>query len=385
VVDPRATDVSPPVPHEHVPVRTILTTIGLVLATVAALWVVIEVRRVLTWIVIAAFFAVALTPLVDRVQRRLVHRRSLATLLVFLVVLLALVALVAAFAVPLAKEGSQLAGQLPQLIEDARSGRGPIGELLDRTNALQYVQQNQDRIRSFATGLTTPAAGVLKGVATGVAGSLTILVLSYLMVLEAPKIIDGAIALLAPERRGRVCRVASDCARSVTGYISGNLLISVICGVLTYVTLKLLGVPFAGLISLFVAIADLIPLIGATLGALVAVVAAFVHSVPAGIAVIIFFVVYQQLENHLLQPLILSRTVDLNPLTVLVAILIAVELAGILGALLAIPIAGMIQVIARDLWDNRRGRPKAEPTVGEDERPADTGRAPQEQQLASSS
>ena len=110
--------------------------------------------------------------------------------------------------------------------------------------------------------------------------------------------------------------------------------------------LKVLGVPFAGLIALFVAIADLIPLVGATLGAVVAVVAGFVHSVPAGIAVIVFFVLYQQLENHLLQPLILSRTVELNPLTVLVAILVAVELAGILGALLAIPVAGMVQVVA---------------------------------------
>jgi predicted PurR-regulated permease PerM len=354
-----------------VPVRTILATIGLVLATLLTLWVVVEVRRVLTWIVIAAFFAVALAPLVDRLQRRLVHRRSLATLLVFVVGLLAVAALVAAFAVPLAREGSQLAGQLPQLVEDARAGRGPIGELLDRTHALQYVQQNQDRIRSFATGLTTPAAGVLKGIATGVAGTLTIVVLSYLMVLEAPKVIHGAVSLLPRERQERVRRVGADCARSVTGYISGNLLISVICGLLTFGVLRLLGVPFAGLISLFVAIADLIPLVGATLGAVVAVVAALVHSVPAAIAVVVFFVVYQQLENHLLQPLILSRTVDLNPLTVLVAILVAVELAGILGALLAIPVAGMIQVVVRDLWDNRRGRPKWEPTVGEDERPAD--------------
>jgi predicted PurR-regulated permease PerM len=173
--------------------------------------------------------------------------------------------------------------------------------------------------------------------------------------------------------------VASDCARSITGYISGNLLISVICGALTYGALKIAGVPFAGLISLFVAIADLIPLVGATLGAVVAVVPAFLHSVPAGIGILVFFVVYQQLENHLLQPLILSRTVNLNPLTVLVAILVAVELAGILGALLAIPIAGMIQVIARDIWDHRRGRPKAEPTVGEEERPADAGPVPSAQ------
>jgi predicted PurR-regulated permease PerM len=363
-------------------VRTILATIGLVLATVALLWMVIEVRRVLTWIVVAAFFAVALTPLVDRVQRRAVHRRSLATLLVFLVVLVALAGLVAAFVVPLAKEGTQLAGQMPQLVQDARNGRGPIGELLDRTNALQYVQQHQAQIRSFAGGLTTPAAGVLRGVATGIAGTLTVFVLAYLMVLEAPKVIDSTLALLPPDRRHRVRRVGSDCARSITGYISGNLLISIICGALTYAALKIAGVPFAGLISLFVAIADLIPLVGATLGAVVAVVAAFVHSVPAGIGILIFFILYQQLENHLLQPLILSRTVNLNPLTVLVAILVAVELAGILGALLAIPIAGMIQVIARDLWDNRRGRPKPAPTVGEDEHPADGNGVPPSAELS---
>jgi predicted PurR-regulated permease PerM len=144
----------------------------------------------------------------------------------------------------------------------------------------------------------------------------------------------------------------------------------VICGVLTYITLLAVGVPFAALIALFVAIVDLIPLVGATIGAIVAVIAAAIHSVPALIVVAIFVVVYQQLENHLLQPLILSRTVKLNPLTVLVAILLAVELAGVLGAFLAIPIAGMIQVIVRDLWDNRRGRPKTEPTVGEDRIPA---------------
>jgi predicted PurR-regulated permease PerM len=116
----------------------------------------------------------------------------------------------------------------------------------------------------------------------------------------------------------------------------------------------ILGVPFAGLIALFVAIADLIPLVGATLGAAVAILAGFTESVTAGIVLIVFFVAYQQLENHLLQPLVFARTVKLNPLTVLIAILIAVELAGILGALLAIPIAGTIQIVARDLWHGRR-------------------------------
>ena len=134
--------------------------------------------------------------------------------------------------------------------------------------------------------------------------------------------------------------------------------------------LLIAGVPFAGLIALFVGIVDLIPLVGATIGGIVAVLAGFIHSVPAGIAVLVFFLVYQQLENHLLQPLVFARTVKVNPLTVIIAILVAVELAGILGALLAIPAASIIQVIVRDIWDHRRGELKDEPTVGEDQRPA---------------
>jgi predicted PurR-regulated permease PerM len=358
----------------RVPVRTIATTIAMVLGTVLLLLMLREVQLVVVWMIVAVFFAVALYPVVGWVERKITRgRRSLATLLVFFLVLVVLGGLVTAFAVPLAREGTAFA-QLPQLINDARAGRGSIGNFLERTHALTYIEDNQDRIKAFASGLTTPAAGVLQDVATGIAGVVTIFVLAYLMVLEGPKVVDGTLNLLDPDNQPRVRAVAADCAKSITGYLSGNLLISVICGVLTYVTLLATGVPFAGLIALFVAVADLIPLVGATIGAIVAVIAAALHSVPALIVVAIFVVVYQQLENHLLQPLILSRTVKLNPLTVLIAILIAVELAGVLGAFLAIPVAGMIQVIARDLWDNRRGRPKVEPTVGEDETPAAEGK-----------
>jgi predicted PurR-regulated permease PerM len=358
-------------PQRPVPVRTILATIGLVLATALLLYIVVETRRVLTWIVVAAFFAVALYPLVDWAQRRLFHgrRRAPATFLVFLLVFVALSGVIAAFAVPLAREATNFAGQLPDLIDQARAGRGPVGRLLERTNALQYVQDNQDRIRAFVTGLTTPAAGVLRGIATGIAGTVTVFVLAYLMVLEGPKVIDGSLNVFAPSTAEHIRRVGTDCARSVTGYLSGNLFISAVCGTLTYVVLLISGVPFAGLIALFVAIADLVPLVGATIGGVVATAAGFIHSVQAGIAVLVFFVLYQQLENHVLQPLVFARTVKLNPLTVLIAILVAVELAGILGALLAIPVAGMIQVILRDVWDHRRGRLKEEPTVGETRTP----------------
>lgn len=366
--------------HSRVPVRTILAAIGLVLATVVAVLFVMRVEQVLVWMVIALFFTVALYPVVNWTQRHLwPPLRSLATLLIYLVVVLVLGGLLTAFAVPLATQGAELAGRLPGIVNDARSGRGPIGDLLERTNALQFVQDNEPRIREFATGLGGTALGLLQGVGTGIVATVTIFVLSYLAVLEGPKVVNSTLALFPDQRAERIRRVTRDCAKTVTGYISGNLLISAICGTLTYAVLKISGVGFAGLIALFVAIVDLIPLVGATLGAIVASIAAFLHSVPAGIAVVIFFVVYQQLENHLLQPLIFARTVKLNPLAVLVAILLATELAGILGALLAIPVAGIIQVILRDVWDHRRGAPKSEPTVGEDRVPVDQAANPDDQ------
>ena len=152
-----------------VPVRTILASIGLVLTAALALYLVVETRRVLSWMVIAAFFAAALYPTAAWVQRRMLggRRRALATFLVFLVVIVGLGGLVMAFAVPLVQEGTKFAVQLPELIEQARAGRGAVGRLLERTNVLEWVENNQDRIDSFVNGLTAPAAGVLRGVAPG--------------------------------------------------------------------------------------------------------------------------------------------------------------------------------------------------------------------------
>jgi predicted PurR-regulated permease PerM len=350
--------------------RWTLVVIGLVLATLLVLALGWEARQVLTWIVIAGFFAVALHPVVSWVENRAGWlKRWLATLIVYLLAVAFIGGLITVFVIPLVHEGTQLAGNVPGLIADIKAGRGPVGGLAERFHVLDYIQSHETQIRGYAAQLGAPTLAALRGAATGVAGLLTIFVLSYLMVLEAPKLVTGFLAIFGERRSHRIRRVGSDCARTITGYISGNLLISVICGLLTFGVLAILHVKYAGLIALFVGLADLIPLVGATLGAVVAVLAGFTHSVTAGIIVLVFFVVYQQLENHLLQPMIFARTVQLNPLTVLLAILIMTELAGILGALLAIPIAGIIQIIVRDIWDTHNGRLKDVPTTGEEEKP----------------
>jgi predicted PurR-regulated permease PerM len=146
-------------------------------------------------------------------------------------------------------------------------------------------------------------------------------------------------------------------------------LISVIAAMVTFFSLLGLGVPFQGVLALWVGFADLIPLVGATLGAIPTIAVAFLHSVTAGIVMTIVFIVYQQFENHVIQPAVMNKTVQLNQLFVLVAALAGVELFGLVGALLAIPAAGVIQVIVRDIYDHRKGALKDEPTIGTDEIP----------------
>jgi predicted PurR-regulated permease PerM len=366
-----------PVPtRQRVPIRTIAVTIGMVLVTAAILLLGWEVRRVLTWIVVAALLSVILGPVVDLAERRLHLRRAFATLLIFFLFLVGLAGIVTAFVRPLATEGPQFIDRLPGYVADARAGRGPIGGLVQRYNLDEYLERNQGRLREGANRITDPALGVLRSIFSTLVALVTVFVLTFLMVLQGPKLLQSWVSALPDNRQERIRRVAADCSKAVTGYMTGNLLISAIAGTLTYVVLWIMGVPYGGVVALFVAFADLIPLVGATLGAIVAVAVAALHSLPAALVVLVFFVVYQQAENHLLQPVIMSRTVQLSALTVTVAILLGVELLGFLGALLAIPIAGVLHVIGRDLYDGYGGRIKPEPTIGEDEEAMSSPNAP---------
>lgn len=352
-----------------VPWRTIWATIASVVVALAGLLLVQALGKVLAWMVVALFFAVVLNPAVEVLVHRAKLRRGLATTIVFVIGFGALGGMLYSFIAPLVEQGQNFADDLPGYVEDAQNGQGTIGELVEKYDLQDYVDENQAELQDFAANLGTPALGVLRSFFSGLAAALTIMVLTVLLLLQAPKLTTSIKALLPERHRERVAAVGHDCARAVAGYVGGNVVISVIAGLSTWVVLSILGVPYAGVLGLWVAFTDLIPLIGATIGAVPTVGFAFLESTTAGIATAIFFVAYQQFENHVLQVTIMSRTVNVNPLTVLVSILISVELFGLLGALLAIPGAGVIQVVVRDLYDHRTGALKHVPTVGVDEVP----------------
>jgi predicted PurR-regulated permease PerM len=205
-------------------------------------------------------------------------------------------------------------------------------------------------------GLSGTAVSLTKSVITAVVATVTIAFMTFFMLLEGKAWTERFYGLLPEHSRPRWRRVGHDIYRTVGGYVTGNLLISVIAGVSSAIVLLLMGVPYAVALGLLVAVLDLIPLAGATIAGIVVVGVSFLHSIPAGIVVAVFIVVYQQLENHFLQPVIYGRTVQLSPLAVLISVLVGAELAGILGALAAIPVAGAIQVVIRELLAARQAR-----------------------------
>src|SRR3954447_3936098 len=328
--------------------------------------VLVSLGRILTLLAVALFFTVILSPAVDALHHRTRMKRGLATGVVFVVGFSLLAGVGYVFIRPVIDQGQKLADDLPQIVDDAQHGRGTVGRLVKRYHVDRYVREHKSELQDNAKNLGTPAFDVVKKIFTGVFAAVTILVLTFLMLLEAPNLSRGSLMLVPEVARERCRLVAIDSGRAVSGYMAGNLLISLIAGFAAYVYLRIAGVPYAEVWALWVAFADLIPLVGATLGAVPTIAFAFLHSTAAGIAGIIFFIAYQQFENHVLQVSIMSRTVNVNPLTVLLSVLVGVELFGLLGALLAIPAAGVIQVVVRDVWERRQERLAGADVAAED-------------------
>jgi predicted PurR-regulated permease PerM len=218
---------------------------------------------------------------------------------------------------------------------------------------------------NLGQGLAKPALTLGKGALSLVVALLTIFVLVLLLLLEGPKMRTGLLSMMSAARAERYSRVAREVNRSVTGYMLGNFLTSLIAGIVVLVTLLPLDVPFPFLWALWVALVDFLPMIGGALAGIPTVLFATGHSLTAGIITLVVFLTYTQIENHVLNPIVMSRTVKVNPLLVLVSILVGASLGSAIGgvsgafvaAFLAIPAAGAIQVLIREAWQSTAPQP----------------------------
>ena len=321
-----------------------IATLGIAVAA-ALVESVLIARQVLILILIAAFLAVGLDPAVRWLVKRGL-KRGIAVLVIVVATLGFVGGFIAAVAPPIARQSTALVKKAPDYAE--RLTKNPTVKRLD--HRYHFVESLKKKAES---GIQVSAFGGVVGVGKKILGfvfsTLTVVILTIYFLANLPAIKRSVYRLVPRSRRARFGLLTDEILNRVGGYVLGNLFTSLIAGLATLIWLEAWGVPYAVALSLFVAITDLIPLVGATIGAIGVTAVALFQGVPTGVATFAYYVGYQQFENYVLQPRVMKRTVDVAPVVTIVAALLGAALLGILGALIAVPMAAGIQLIVTEV------------------------------------
>jgi predicted PurR-regulated permease PerM len=307
----------------------------------------IAVRSVLILILISAFLAIGLNPAVEAFERRGM-RRSFAVTIVLIAALLFFVGFGFAVVPPIANQGSQFVHKAPDYVRQLQHN-SRVASLDARYHFLSKLQAYVDKPERLGGPVFGGVLGAGKVVLSAVFQAITVLTLTLYLMANLPDIKATAYRMVPRSRRARVGLLTDEILERVGGYVAGNLLISLIAGTLTFVVLLILHVPYALGLGLLVAVTDLIPVVGATIGAVVVTLVGLFVSVKTGLIAAGYYVAYQQIENYVLYPRIMKRSVDVSPVATVIAVLIGGALLGVLGALLAIPVAAAVQLVLQEV------------------------------------
>jgi predicted PurR-regulated permease PerM len=315
-------------------------------ATIIGLYALYTVRAILVRILIALFIAVSLDPAVRQLAKRGV-RRGFAVALIFALALVLVSIFLISVIPPLVTQFGNLVDNLPDYLHRLQSNSSQFRELNDRYNV---SDQLQGMVGTLPSRLGTGLLGFTSRVFGAVFNGLTVLVFTVYFMADMPRIRSGLVRLFPVSRRPQARQVVDLVVDKVGGYMIGNIIISIIAGIASLIAFTLLGVPFPVPLAFVVAICDLIPMIGATLGAVIGVtVALFTTGIwPTTVLVAAFFIAYQQLENYVIAPRVLKTTVELGAAAVLIAGLIGATVLGLVGALMAIPVAAAFNVLLNE-------------------------------------
>ena len=360
---------------DSVPYGTIFAAVGVVAGVYLLGEVLYRLRDIVLVMIVSGFIALLLDPLVVALQRHGLRRRGLAVAVVTVVALVVFGALGFAFGYPLVNGLTHFAHALPRYVKDAEEGHGWIGHLVLRFHIESWVEKNSPKLISFAESFSKPVISAGKGAISAIGSLVVMFVMVLLLLLEAPKMRTALLGTQPPASAARWRRLGAEIMRSVSGFMLGNLVTSCIGGVVVLVTFVVLSVPYALLWALWFALADFLPEVGGALAIVPAVLFAFTHSLAAGIASAVVLLAYWQIENRFMNPVIMSRTVRVNPLLVFVAVIVGAGIGswvgGIFGAfttgLIAIPAAAAGQAVVRDVR-RELGAPKDLPAPGDDGR-----------------
>ncbi len=337
---------------EIISTRAVLRIAAIVLVVIGTVLLVRLLWQPIGWVIIAAFIAIALSGPVSLLEKKM--PRALAIAIVYLLLLLIPAGIAAAVIPPVVDQGVNFANNLPGYTTDLQEAVEG-NDRLRQINRDFGVTNELQRLAEDAPNHIGEAAGVVRdvgsGLFSGLFSALTILVLSIFMTARGRVWVNGALRLHGG-REAQAVGVALDrIANAVGHYVAGAAIQATIAGLAAFIVLSILGVPFAGALAVLVALFDLIPMVGATIaGLIVLIVTLFTDFPTATIVWVVFAIAYQQFENYVIQPQIHKRAVQLEPFVVLISVICGGVLFGIVGALLAIPIAASIQIGAQEWW-----------------------------------
>jgi predicted PurR-regulated permease PerM len=333
----------------------VLRIVLIVVGSAIALYLLWRVRTVIRLAGISLFLALAIFPVVDALDRRLRMHRSMIILVIYLVLIAAVVVMGVVVVPSLVKEIGALSHNAPQYAHDLRANAA-FRHYDDRYHISAKLVQDARQLPHALGHLAGPLQQVTVAAFSLIGQLITVLALTFLLVLHGRDYVNMALSLTG-SREARYRRLIQDIDRSVAQYVLGNILISALATVATWIVLSILGVPYALALGLVVGFFDLIPLVGATLGAIVVAIATVTVDFPVATLVWIgFIIVWQRFEDYMVQPAVYGRALHVNPIVTIVAVLAGAALLGILGALIAIPTAAAVQIILTEWWSSRSSR-----------------------------
>lgn len=336
--------------------KTILRILLLTGLFIALVMLLSNARAQLVWIAISFFLALALEPAVNRLSRLMPWRsRGLAVVVVFVILIGVVTYVILSLAPPLISETNQLIKNTPEYTNDFLNSHNAISDYIRTHDLMSQLSQYQGQIASKTVVFGSSALGIIGSILSSLVALISILTFTFFMVLEGPKIMSVFWHYQPESKKAHRQELAKKMHRTVIDYVSGNFFTSVIAAVATAIMLKILGIPYTIALGILVGIFDLIPLIGATIAAVVITLLVLVFAgINPALIILIFFIIYQQIENNVIQPLVYSKSVKISPLVVGIAGLLGAVWAGLIGALVAIPVAASLQILVKDYLDNRK-------------------------------
>lgn len=336
----------------NIPSRVVVRVMLVVVVTLIGLSAVKQASHALTLLFVAAFLALALNAPVQWIARRMPGKRKnsrvAGTAISFLVVLVILVGFLASIVPPLVRQTANFINNAPALVQQVRDEDSGIGRFVAKYNLQDDIDKYANQLSSRLRDASGAVVSTVSRAGSSAIAVLTVLVLTFMMLIEGSRWIRFMRDIIPDHHHARVDSIALDMYKVIKGYVNGQVVLALIASLMLLPALLILHVPYPAALVVVVFVCGLIPMVGHTIGALIVTLVALFHSPWSALFILAYYILYQQIENYIVQPRVQANTTNMSPLLVFASVIIGVSFGGLLGGLVAIPVAGCIRIALLD-------------------------------------